>query len=674
MSTTGVTGNAPAISFPGIVSGIDYNKIITQLTSLSLAPSVGLNASVATLNNANVELIKINNLLQSVQNSLVGLSNTDIYNAYDATSSNESALTAAGIPGVAAVPGDYTITKVQTATSTSVLGSATAGHSITDVLTSGPYAGTASNNAPLIDSYASVTPSNGTGNLGQITVDGVSLSYNVNTQSLTQILANIQTAVQAGGDAGFTASLVGGTVQFASGDKPISIGSPSDTGNLLDVLKLSNAQLTNTATSGSITGTSNVGGINETEDFTSTNSAGYVTPVTTGFFTLNGTKILVSAGENTSDVIKAINSAGAGVTATYDSTTSQISLTATTTGPQGIVLGAAGDTSNFLTAAGLKTAAGGTTTIGGQSEVDVQTASGGTQKYFSNGNSVTTAIPGITLNLLSNTATPLVVSVSQDTSQLTTAVSTFVSAYNAAVTEINAATAVPVVAPAAPGSGGKSQSLGGGVLFGNTNAQAIVQQLTQITAGFLGSGSTYNSLSTVGLTLTDSFQTLTTSNNQDSLGNSGGTAAPGQNGQLIQSTSLPGTDGTFQPLNAAKFVAAFEANPSAVQSLLNGASGLTNQLGNYLTTVTGAPTLLDSGPVGTIPSISVIQNYENANTDQIQAYQAQIKQITDAANQQASNLRTQFVASESLIAQLQAEQQQLASALGFTVSSSSSGA
>lgn len=670
MSTSNVPGtNVPPISFPGVVSGIDYNSIITQLTKLSLAPTIGLNAAVTTLNNANVELIKINNLLQSVQASLVNLSNPNLYGDYSAVSSNNALVSASGIAGTAAIPGVYTITKVQTATATSVTSNAAAGHSITDN-------GNASS-VPLADSYAAVTPTNGNGALGQITVDGVSLSYNVGTETLDQILNGITNAVKVKADAGFLATLVNGVVQFTSSDQPISIGASGDSGNLLDVLRLSNAQINNTATSGSISGTANVGGINPATSFNATNAAGYVTPVTSGFFTINGVKITVSGGNNTNDILGAINSSGAGVVATFNSTTGQINLTASATGPQSIVLGAAGDTSNFLTAAGLTAASGATTQIGNQAEVDVQTAGGGTQKYFSNSNTVTNAIQGVSLNLQSSFSggTPVTISVAQTTTQLVSALQTFSSAYNAAITEINTATAAPVVVPAAPGSGGQAQSLGGGVLFGNANAQSIVQQLTQIVGGFLGSGNSYNSLSQAGLQLSDTYTTFSATNNgEGNTPSSNSTnSSTGTGGQTVQQTTNPGTDGTLQPLDVSKFIGAFAANPNAVSSLLNGSNGLTSVLGNYLTSVTGAPTLLDSGPVGLVPTVSIIQNFENANTDQISNYQQQIQQITDSANQQANNLRSQFVASEGLIAQLQAEQQQLAAALGFTVSSSSSG-
>ncbi len=673
MSSNGVQGtNSGPISFPGIVSGIDYNSIISKLTSLTLAPTTALNAQITTLNNANVELIRINNYLQSVQSTLVALSNPDIYNAYDATSSNATAVTASGIAGQAAIAGAYTIDKVVTATSTEVTSNANAGYGITAKITSGTYAGQNSDTVPLIDSYAAVTPSNGSGSTGTVTVDGVTITYDVNAQSLDTILNNITTQVDTNADSGFLATLVGGKVEFTSSDKPISLGAPQDSGNLLDVLRLSSAHVLNTAGGGKVVGTANVGGIDPAASFDNTNSANFKTPVTAGTFTINGVAISVTATQSLNDVLDAINSSDAGVTATFNSITNQIVLTSNATGPQSIVLGQSGDTSNFLSASGLTTASGGKTLIGSQAEVIVQSPGGAKQTYYSNSNTVTNAITGVQLNLQSNTSTPFTINVAQDSSQLVSAVTAFVSAYNAAVSEINTATQAPVVSQPGLGSGGSgAQSVGGGVLFGNNDVRSVALQLSSIVSGFLGSGTSYNSLSQIGLNLSDNFSTYTSGNNSNNLGNAGGSSS-GSSTSPIQSTSYQGTDGTLQPLDVNALVSALDANPSAVQSLLNGANGLTTQLGTYLTGVTGAPTILDSGPVGNIPATSIIQNYENTNTDTIQSLQQQITQITDNANEQANSLRSQFVASETLIAQLQAEQQTLAAALGFTVSSSSS--
>src|SRR6185503_539844 len=100
------------------------------------------------------------------------LSNPNLFGAYSAVSSNDALVGSSGIAGVPAIPGVYTITKVQTATATSVTSNAAAGHSITDF--QGPPYNTTSDKVPLASSYAAITPSNGTGALGQITVDGVS--------------------------------------------------------------------------------------------------------------------------------------------------------------------------------------------------------------------------------------------------------------------------------------------------------------------------------------------------------------------------------------------------------------------------------------------------------------------------------------------------------------------
>lgn len=667
MSSSSVPGtNVPPVSFPGIASGIDYNSIIDKLTSLTLAPNVQLNAQIATLNAANTELVKINNLFACVQNTLGALSDPNLFASYDATSSNSTFATASGIPGTPAVAGTYTIESSTVATATSVASNTAAGHNIDDTITSGTYAGHASNTVPLADSFAAITPSNGSGSAGSITVDGVTVSYNVNVDSLQAVLARIQTAVDANYDASFTIQDVGGTIQL-SGSKPITLGSANDQGNLLQVLKLDQAQVDDSGPGPyTVTGTSGVGGLNQAAALNSTTAAGFVTPVTSGTFTINGVSISVSAsGDNLASILAKINASAAGVTASYNSATNQITLTSNQTGAQSIVVGRAGDTSNFLTAAGLTTASGATSTIGQQAVLKLQNSDGSTSTYYSNSNTITSAIPGVSLNLLSASTSPYTISVAQNTSSLVNAVNTFVSAYNAVVTEINTATAAPTIVPAPPGTGGvnTSQAVGGGVLWGNTSVQTLQGQLTSLVSGFFGSGSSYNSLASIGLSLSDSFSVLTTSDNgtTDTGGTASGTGA-------VQTTTYQGTDGTFQALDTTKFLNALQANPSAVQAIFQGSNSVTNNVGSFLTSVTGLPTLLNSGTVGTIPNTAILQGFENSNNDEITSIQASIQQITDNANMQADQLRAEFVSSETQIAEYQSLQSQLS---GFFKSSGS---
>ena len=655
--------NVPPVSFPGIASGIDYNSIIQKLTALTLAPTTQLNQQIATVNAQNAELIKINGLLASVQSALTGLSDPNLYNAVAANSSDTAVLTASGIAGGNAAPGTYTVTQTSLATATQITGAATIGHTELDAA-----AGTTASGAdvPLINSWAAITPTDGSGSQGSVTINGVTVNYDVNSQSLNQILATINSALHAAGDSTFNIGFVAGTdqVQITDSAHPVSLGSPSDQGNLLQVLRLDQAQVSNTSTAGTVTATGGVGGINQALEFNSTNGTGgaatdanYVTPVTSGSFTINGVQITVdNTTDNLHSVIERINASAAGVVASYNSATGQITLTSKNTGAQSIVVGSASDTSNFLTATGLTSASGATTTVGQQASVTLQTASGGTQTYYSNSNTVTTAIPGVQLNLLSNdSTTPFQVTVSQDSSNLVSAINTFVSSYNAAINEINSATAPPVV-PSNPSGAAvgapPAQPVGAGILFGNADVEIIkdelVNEVTSVLPGNNSSG--YNSLSQVGLNLTDSFTLL-----QQSAPTSGSQA-----GQ-ISAKQMQGTDGQLQALDVAKFQAAFAANPTAVQNLFSGTQGVVQTMGTYLTGVTGLPTQTSTGLLGSIPSVSLIQGFEDSNNSVVSSLQEQITTIQNNANMQADQLRTEFVQTESTLAGYQALQQQLGS-------------
>jgi len=103
-----------------------------------------------------------------------------------------------------------------------------------------------------------------------------------------------------------------------------------------------------------------------TADVTSGSASGFITPVTTGTFTVGSTgggtaTITVSAGDTLNDIIADINASGTGVTASLvndpDGRANRLQITAAST----VILGSAGDTSNFLSAVHLLESASGTT-------------------------------------------------------------------------------------------------------------------------------------------------------------------------------------------------------------------------------------------------------------------------------------------------------------------------
>jgi flagellar hook-associated protein 2 len=150
------------------------------------------------------------------------------------------------------------------------------------------------------------------------------------------------------------------------------------------------------------------------ETFTLTNSAGKVATITTG------------AGVNTlTDLETAVNGAGLGVTASIitDTTGARLAITSNTSGSAG----------NF------------TATSSGTSFVFGTPISGSNAMLTVNGigissasNTVTGAVPGLTLNLLSASAGATVnLTVAPNSTAVSTAINKFVTDYNTAITDLN---------------------------------------------------------------------------------------------------------------------------------------------------------------------------------------------------------------------------------------------
>lgn len=757
----GTLGNAAPISFPGIASGIDYNAIIQKLTSMTLAQNKPLSAQSTALASANQELIKINGLVQKVQQAIMNLGDPTLFNQFGATVSNTAVASAAQTTGLIPTPGTYSILAQTLATATQITSSTAANSPVNQ-------------SATLATAGFQITPSNGSGTgSGKFTINGQQITYDVGTDTVATILAKINALT------GVTASFSGDKLTITSTSGPLTLGSASDSGNLAQIFKIDVAQIGGGGTT--VTSAATVGGINPNQSLDTINSA---TPLNNGTtFTINGVTLGIDPTQNITDIINEINASSAGVTAAWNTTLGQLQLTSKTTGPQSIVLGSPSDSSNFLQVVGLtssqalSTGVGGgmnatallntydaadagtgahsftingtainynvdtdtattlvntintagiagvtasfdTTTnqivlsstsgslnvagdtgnlvaalfpstvattvapatqVGQQASVTYQTPSGGSATVYSNSNQVTTAIPGVTLTLTQSTATPYTVTVSSSNTKLVSAINDFITAYNNAIGEINSATAPPVVqtkgqgVPAQPGTTSSTQVLPGGVLFNNYSVQSLKDQLVSLISNFVSNGSTsYNSFASVGLNLDTSVAVITsksTSGASDSKDSKDSSDSSG-----LQTQTFGGTSGKLQALDTATFDSALAANPTIVQGLFTGASGILAGLGNYLTYVTGTPTQL--GPqgsfLGTAPDVSLLQGLENTNSSQIDSINQQISLVNDMAIAQANQLRAEFNASETMIAQLQQEQQSLASFLGNSSSSSGS--
>ncbi len=106
----------------------------------------------------------------------------------------------------------------------------------------------------------------------------------------------------------------------------------------------------------------------------SLSASGITTSIQDGSFSINGTQFTLAAGTQTlNQVLTAINSSAAGVTATYDAVSDKVTIANTAPGNVSVInFGASADTSNFLSVLGVK---GSTQSTNGSGSTSVTSSS-----------------------------------------------------------------------------------------------------------------------------------------------------------------------------------------------------------------------------------------------------------------------------------------------------------
>ncbi|NUM55993.1 MAG: flagellar filament capping protein FliD [Candidatus Hydrogenedentes bacterium] len=452
-------------SIGGLVTGLNSNQIISQLIALERAPISRLEDKISELNAAKSAVTSLRSTLQTLRNRVQDFRLTNLFNQFQSTSSEESVLTAT-VSGESPVSGAYAINVIQLASATTANSSARLGAAI-------------NTGAALNSSGISTEISTGT-----FTINGVQLSVDPSTDSLTSVI----NAINSSG-AGVTATYNAGTdtltiANTAANDTSIiNFGATGDTSNLLDVLALTGAtQSTNGNGSTEATSTRNLGAIDATDILNTVNFGGGA--ITAGSFKINGITITVDpTTDSLSDVLGRINGSDAGVTASYDSSTDTIRVVSGTLGSRTISFQAG--TSNFLSVTNLAAA---TQTAGADSQFTIN----GGATLTRNTNEVADAIGGVTLRLLSVGTSTVTVSVDDDA--IVEDVNELLTAYNDAITAI------------------RDQVRGTGPLRGDTTFQQIEDYLRgNIFNQISGISGSYESLADIGITTGDSFDSGTVS-------------------------------------------------------------------------------------------------------------------------------------------------------------------
>ncbi len=261
-----------------------------------------------------------------------------------------------------------------------------------------------------------------------------------------------------------------------------------------------------------------------------------------GKFAINGVEITYNINDSLNAIISRINASSAGVTATYDPVQDRLRLTATQTGAR--TIGLADVTGNFLAATGLL---GATQTLGQNAVFTIDTVNNG-QPLTSSSNTVTGYVPGVTLELKSVSATPVTVTVGQDTTATANAVRTFVDKFNAVLDAVRTQTQYDAANKRAATLTGDSAVLG---------LERMLRSLVSSSA--VGLSGRYRSLADLGI-------------------------STGPVGSAVGSTQ-------HLVLDEAKLAAALQDNPQAVQAVFTGFAvtfGSPTGAGN-ITAISGTP-------------------------------------------------------------------------------------
>jgi flagellar hook-associated protein 2 len=467
---------------------------------------------------------------------------------------------------------------------------------------------------------------------GQISaiVDGTIVHYTVGnptTTTLDQVMAGfgqaIQSQLRAGGadpTGTMTVSVAGNRLQLAVSGAAnlhsLSFGAASDTSNALGMLGVADATATN-ASNPTLTGATNLGVARTLGPLDSAGLTGLASTAT-GVLNINGVDINYNTTTDAlSTIISRINNSDAGVIASIDRTSDKILLTRKNTGAIAIDIT---DTSGTLGGA-LKLAPGTTNaqTIGSTSQVTVDGRS-----ITSTSNSVTNAIDGVTLNLVSKDPVDQVetLTVGVDQSAVQTALNSFITSFNNLGDLLDSAT------KSTPGTSGGTAGTAG-PLADDPTALTMFLDLRDTVMQSVGSGA-INALGALGV-------------NSGAIG------------------SAVGTTNRLQ-LDTTKLATALTSDPNAVANLLDQTTG----------------------PLAAL--LTRLQGYEDPSNKNayIQSHAADLAaEVTDVQHREADRqvlidnytqmIEAQFTAMETALATLQAQSAQIAAQLGYSTTSSGSG-
>ena len=554
----------------GPESGINYTAILNALNEALSAPITLMQAQETPLNNQLSVWQSIGSDISALSSSASALGEPSLFQTYTASSSNTSVATATA--SSSAIPGTYNFTVNQLAQSSEIASQGIAATSTTV----------------------------GTGTFG-ITVNGT--LTNVTVTSSDDTLSGLAQAINNAG-AGVSAAVI----SDGSSNNPYRLVLTSSTTGTNAAISI-----TNGLSGGTASLNFNSTAINPTY-WNGTPSLGDTIPTAAGTYTGTSSQTYTFTVGGTGTQTVGTNA----ITINWTNSSGQngsFTVPSSETGTTSYYIDGSGSSNSTNSGIKLSVTAGQTLTAGDSFSLDafnptMQAAQNAIINYGntyiqSQTNTVTNAIPGVTLNLLSAGSTTLTVGI--DTQAIDGAVNSFISAYNKVINDVSAQNTVT-----SSGSGNaKNSSLG--PLGGNFALSSLVNSLY----GFMGSEAPALS-GTAGL---PSTYGISSSSNGS--------------GQLQINTSTLNNMLTTNPQQVQQFFSAL-VNGSPTANGVSMAGGMTNFLGTY-----------------TNPANGIIQFNEQEINTEITNMNNQISLQQALVQDQMGMYTKQFSSLESYIGQMQ---------------------
>jgi flagellar hook-associated protein 2 len=454
--SSSLSSTSAPVSFTGLASGLNTTSIIQKLMALDQEPVTQMQTQQTNLQNQQSVYTQLSTLMQTLQLSAQSLSSGSTFGLVDGSSSNPDVATISTSNGAQA--GNYSLTVNQLA------------------------------QAQMLVSSAQSSSASALGLTGTFEINGQALQVTA-SQTLGQIAGNINQL-----NAGVSANLING----GSGSSYLSLTSSNSgtanaiqfadvSGNVLQTLGIGTGK---TSVANPITdGADSYGFSSSTE--TLQNMVG---ATTSGAITINGTSVNVNFATDSLQTIAAnINQNVSGVTASVNQTTNssgstvyQLQMTGTSGTPT------LTDSGNVLQSLGILQQAPGSQLVAAQNaEYTLDGVS-----LTSNSNTVTNVVPDTTITLLQGTKTDpgtTTINLSQDTTDITSALQSFVTSYNGVADYISQNSTLDPTTYAT------------GPLFADPIADQVSNQLSSLLfQNVPGNPSGYNNLASIGFTLSQS--------------------------------------------------------------------------------------------------------------------------------------------------------------------------